>query len=281
MRAHSLVSFTLVASALVACSVTPRDTEAVGESKQALLPRGSEPVDPPESEPPPSHPCPSQRVDLYRNAANCVMPPASTQGTWSMQPLFPNAPLAIRNRLCAYTWQPKATPYTCAPPPHATIPRTYPEKLGLRGHCPLGSAGCGTTTWVAYDQTPTSGGVATTGVLAMSTSSTSSSGTSGAIQKQVSTGTTGTTSSGGSGNIVAPAGGVGCCDACVEVQETYAYVVLPENTEFSNVYFDVPLEGGGSEHIEIANPDTNVIQVNLNPWRRYSAGMIWSLHTIQ
>ena len=82
MRAHSLVSFTLVASALVACSVTPRDTEAVGESKQALLPRGSEPVDPPESEPPPSHPCPSQRVDLYRNAANCVMPPASTQGTW-------------------------------------------------------------------------------------------------------------------------------------------------------------------------------------------------------
>lgn len=280
MRAHSLVSFTLVASALVACSVTPRDTESVGESRQALLPRGTEPVDPPETEPPPAHSCPSQRVDLYRNAANCVMPPASSQGTWSMQPLFPNAPLAIRNRLCAYTWQPKATPYTCAPPPHASITRTYPEKLGLRGHCPLGTSGCGTTTWVAYDQAATPlGGAANVGMLAMSTSSTSSSGT---VQKQTSTGTTGTTSSGGSsGNIATPAGGVGCCDACVEVQETYAYVVLPENTEFSNVTFDVPLEGGGSEHIEIANPDTNVIQVNLNPWRRYSAGMIWSLHTIQ
>lgn len=279
MRAHSLVAFTFVASALVACSVTPRDTEAVGESTQALLPRDREPVEPKEPlPPPPSHTCPSERVDLYRNAANCVMPPASSQGTWSMQPLFPNAPLAIRNRLCAYTWQPKDTPYTCAPPPHATITRTFPEKLGLRGHCPLGTSGCGTTTWVAYDQTTTfPGGVGTTGVLTMSTSS---SGTSGTTQKQTSTGMT---SSGGntSGAIVAPAGGVGCCDACVEVQESYAYVVLPENTEFSNVTFDVPIEGGGSEHIEIENPNTNVIQVNLNPWRRYSSGMIWSLHTIE
>ena len=75
MRAQSLVAFTFVASALVACSVTPRDTESLGQSTEALRPRGTEAPDPEETTPP-SHPCPSQRVDLYRNATNCAMPPA-------------------------------------------------------------------------------------------------------------------------------------------------------------------------------------------------------------
>lgn len=83
-----------------------------------------------------------------------------------------------------------------------------------------------------------------------------------------------------------PNGGVGCCDTCAEVQDHFAYVVLPENNEFSRVEFSLQWDTeagtfGGYETIVIDEPATNVIQVNLNPYRRYRMGPVNGVHPIE
>lgn len=331
MRANPVaaVLFSLSLSAVVACGSAPSaeegtDGDSTASTNQALKRLGTDqdPVGSSDVEPPPRA-CPSLRYDLYRSGSACEMPAARAGGTWSMQPLFPGAPAAVRDRFCAYTWSPSGEGGRCAAAPTGAIPRESLEKLGARGHCPLSQPGCGTTTvrlggLTSTDALPTVG--AESAVMALAPTS-GGSGTSGntdtpsigtiatfvtmASPKPASTlagpsttqksavaaptapggssggaSSSGGSSGGGPGSI--PLGGVGCCDACAEVLDSSTWVVLPENFDYTSVYFDVGYQtplGIEIERVTVANPATNAIQVNLNPFRQYSPGMIWAIHT--
>lgn len=297
MRARFLVPVLppLLWLSAVACSTPPSEDDRVGSTTQALRPVGSDPPPPKTVEPPPpAEPCLSLRYDLYRNSGqSCAVPPAAAGGTWSVQPLFPNAPISVRDRFCAYTWTPTGKTPQCAVAPVGAISRTPAEQLGARGHCPLNQSGCGTTIVNMAGPTGPLNTTPPNVLLAMAKTTGGSShlamaAPAVAVAQGQTAPTATSSSSGGStgpGNGAIPIGGVGCCDACAEITDAYTFVVLPENTSYGSVYFDISYESPGEpggfaiERITIPAPATNVMQVNLNPARRYPIGMIWAIHT--
>lgn len=289
MRAlGTALALLLLSSTVVACSsASAEDDGATASASQELRQRDDDfpedPVEPPVR--PPSQPCKSLRFDIYRSGDQaCQMPPPAPGGTWTIEPLFPQAPAGVKDRFCAYTWTPTGNTPSCAPAPWATIPRNQWEQIGARGHCPLTQAGCGPTvipnrttlppTWIkdlstaSFVTAERSRDTKAAAIFEKSAAPALTSPTEPALRS-------------GLGTHTSPLGGPGCCDACAEVAGDYTFVVLPANQTYREVYFDVSYtgaEGVSTQRVTVNNPATNVIQVGLDPSRQYAQGMIWAIH---
>lgn len=283
MRARvTALAFVLLSSTVLACSSAPLlDEDETASTSQALRRLDDdgfpEPVEPPGT--PPSQPCRSLRFDIYRSSGEvCQMPPPAAGGTWTKEPLFPQAPAAVRDRFCAYTWTPTGTTPSCAPAPWRTIPSSSGEQIAGRGHCPLDQPGCGPTV------ISKKGGFAIDRANDLVLAITQATAVSRATKSVAATSPTTPRSSSGLGKFVAPATNVGCCDACAEVAGDYAFVVLTDNQSYKSVYFDVGYAGANGpslQRVTVNNPATNIIQVGLDPYRQYAQGMIWATHTTE
>lgn len=74
----------------------------------------------------PSAPCAPQRFDVTVSGRTCWdLAKATPSGTWSVAPIFGDAPAAIRDTRCALTWVAKSP--TCAAPDVAALALTCKE----------------------------------------------------------------------------------------------------------------------------------------------------------
>jgi len=184
--------------------------------------------------------CAPRRFDLLRFAEACDPPPELPGGTWTFEPLFPDAPMGARERMCSYTWTP--TSPGCAPPPTEAILVASGERLVDRGDCPLDDIGCAPT--VVHDCDPAPAPPASEATTFQPTNS-----------------------------------NIGCCDACAQIRDARAYVVITDNVRYKEVYFDAARSDGSVHRVTVPSPATNVIEVALDD-DDFRPGLVPQVHML-